>query len=573
MKPSSRFRSVGLLSAAMLVLFLTTPLLAASTKLQLSATQGVGRSDAPGGEVVLGDLSDMTAQELAGAKEVPSPRNPHFSGQLPTGTAVSLPQAAAHILVPTSLDQDVVKPTPGAFANFTGALQGCNGLGWTPSDMALAVSSLYVVQVVNECITVWKNAPGYAKLAGPKDLCSLFGLAANSGTHGCFDPRALYDTQANKFVVTAGYQDSSGNGSILIAESTNPTGTWVHHVIARGAALPDYQTLGQTAYLNNANNSVITICDNLFGNNGSFTDECLFLPKTKVYSTAALGSFPVWLNFTLGGVLQNSMQPVNSYELADNPRAQYVINSVNDNGGICNGSGAGENGLVIWAFSGNTAGQSHASGFFTGCSSTATYSFPGAADNANFCSHCIPTIDNRINSMAFYSAGEIFATIDTFNGYSSAVLGWKLHPFLDDNGQGCTAGVLCPNITSAPFEQQFCYDCGAAQGAQAYYGAIAPTAGNDWTMFAEFSNNGTSPGMFYTSNQASWTTPFHDGGIFACQNNAAYNQGRWGDYNAASPDEPGRNPPNVASSWGSGMYIQPSGNWGTCVAGNHPETP
>jgi hypothetical protein len=561
------------LSAAMLILSLTTAVSGATTRPQLSATQRVDRSDAAGGEVVLSDLPDISAQELAGVKEVPSPRNPHFSGQLPTGTAVALPQGAAHVLVPRSGAQDVEQGTPGAFADFTGALQGCNGVGWTPSDMGLAVSSGYIVQVVNECVTVWKNAAGYALLVGPKDLCGIFGLPANSGTHGCFDPRVLYDAQANKFVISASYQDTNSNGWILIASATNPTLAWIHHSISRGAALADYPTLGQTAYLNNANNSVITVCDNLFGNNGSFTDECLFLPKTRVYSTLSLGVFPVWSNFTLGGVLQNTMQPVNSYELTDNPRAQYVINSVNDNGGICNGAGGGESGLVIWAFSGNTAGQSHASGSFTGCRSTATYSFPGAADDAGFCSHCIPTLDNRINSMAFYSAGEIFATINAFNGYSSAALGWKLHPFLDDNGQGCTGGVLCPNITSVSIGQQFCYDCGAGQGAQAYYGAIAPTEENDWTMFAEFSNNTLSPGMFYTSNNVSWASPFHDGGTFACQNNASYGQGRWGDYNAASPDEPGTNPKNVAATWGSGMYVQPSGSWGTCIAGNHPETP
>jgi hypothetical protein len=423
------------------------------------------------------------------------------------------------------------------------------------------------VQVVNECLTVWNKTGGL--LAGPKDLCGLFGLPANSGTHGCFDPRAMYDAQANKFVIMTSYQDSSGNTFILTGAAANPTGAWHSHKIARGAGLADYPTLGQTAFLNNANNSVITVCDNFFG--ATFTDECLFLPKKGVYGV--LGGFPVWNNFTLGGVIQNSMQPVNSYELSDNPRAQYVVNSVNDNGGICNPAGSGESGLVVWAFSGNTAGQSHASGWFTGCGSTSLYSFPGSADDGTFCAACIETLDNRISAQTFYSQGVFYPSIDANNGGTSAVLGWRVYPYLDDNGQGCTGGVLCPSITAMGIENEFCYDCGGGHSVEAWFGAQGPDAENDWTMFATFASQSSniSPGQFYASNRVSWLTPFHDSGIFSCQNNAAYGQGRWGDYAAVAVDDPGTNVKNIPAVWGSGMYIQPNGNWGSCIAAVHPQ--
>lgn len=155
------------------------------------------------------------------------------------------------------------------------------------------------------------------------------------------------------------------------------------------------------------------------------------------------------------------------------------------------------------------------------------------------------------------------------------MLGWRVHPYLDDNGLGCTGSVLCPALTAVNIEQEFCYDCGGGNIVEAYFGDIATDPENNWTMFATFSSRGDffniSPGQFYASNRVSFLTPFHDTGIFSCVNNADYEQFRWGDYAAAAPDDPGTNPKNVPATWGSGMYVQPSGLWGTCISGNHPQ--
>jgi hypothetical protein len=566
-----------LLAAVLVLLTFSTQILAAGTPPKVSAQQARGQGDGPGGDVVLSDLPDMSAVDVAAARrEIDSPRNPHFTAAgyeaakmaASRNSAGTRSQDASHLRTPRSLSEDIASGTPGNFANFLGASQGCNGVGWVPSDMGLAVSSTYVVQVVNECVTVF-NKSG-AVLSGPKDLCGIFGLPANSGSHGCYDPRALYDAQANKFVVITSYQDNSGNSWILTAAAPNPTLAWHHHSVFRGAGLADYPMLGQTAFLNNATNSVITVCDNFFAANGGFYDECLFMPKKGVYGV--LGSFPVWFNFTLGGVVQNSMQPVNSYELSDNPRAQYTVNTLNDGGGVCNSGG--ETGLLIWAFSGNTAGQTHASSWFTGCNTTSFYSIPGNADDGTFCTSCVETLDNRISAQTFYSQGVFYPSIDTNNGGTSAVLGWRVHPYLDDNGGGCTSGVLCPNLTGVGIENEYCYDCGGGHAAEAWFGAQGPDPENDWTMFATFASGSSniSPGQFYTSNRVSWLTPFHDSGIFACQNNHSYGQGRWGDYSAVAPDDPGTTPAKIPAVWGSGMYVQSNGAWGTCIAGVHPQS-
>jgi len=330
----------GLLLAAVLVLTFTTQILAASTGPKLAAQQGTRHGDGPGGDVVLRDLPDMSAADMAVTRQIPFHRTPGMSqaqyefaksAASHTSGMTRAQDGAKFRVPPASQNGDVASGTPGAFSNFLGQKEGCGaGAGWIPSDMGLAVSSLYIVQTVNECIQVW-NKSGVA-LTASKDLCGIFGLPVGAGQIGCFDPRALYDAQANKFLVIASYFDSASNGWILTATAGNPTGAWHHHAIGFGQALADYPTLGQTAFLNNSTNSVFTMCTNLFFNAGGFTDECIFPKKSQIYGV--LGGFPAWSNFSLGGVLQNSMQPVDSYELSDNPRAQFVVNSVNDNGGI-----------------------------------------------------------------------------------------------------------------------------------------------------------------------------------------------------------------------------------------------
>jgi hypothetical protein len=576
----------GLLVVAMLLLLFSASTVVAGTRPQPTAQ--VSRTEASATEeVVLGDLPGITAADVAGAKEAPFPRNPHFTDAeyqaaklaASKATVGSRPQDAAHLLVPRIQGRT---PTSGAFIDFFGQSEGCNGLAWRPSDMGLAVGPNNVVQVVNECIAVYTKA-GALVTGYPKDLCRLMHRVPNSGTHGCFDPRATYDWRGKRFIVISSFQSSSGNAflDLAVSQTGSATGSYSVYHFFRGVGLADYPTLGQTAYSiggDNANNAVITICDNFSG--ASFSAECLFIPKGTI-GTAGTGAYappipsiPVVFGFTLGGLALDTLQPVNVYELEENPKAQYAVDSVNFDGGdgFCTPAGT-DSGLVMWSFSDATGTQGiKFSGLYTGCNTTSPYFFPGAADNASFCSACIETIDNRITGMVHYASGRFYPSIDANNGGTSAVLGWTVRPFLNDNGGGCTGGVNCPTLTGTTIEQEWCYACGGGNTAEAYFGAQAPTPHNDWTMFATFSSSGSgfniSPGQFYTSNRVSWLTPFHDAGIFSCVNNAAYTQFRWGDYAAAAVDIPGGH--KDPATWGSGMYVQKNSNWGTCIAANQP---
>src|SRR5271165_2190997 len=586
MRPRFLRTFTGLLfvAVAMLWFLLSGSAVMAETQPQLTANIRLEHYG-PQREVVLADLPDLSPAEIAGFKEEPEPRNPHFTEAAyhaakeaashdPVGTR---PGDAANLLIPRP--HGPIEDTPSNYIDFFAQSQGCNGSGWYPSDMGLAVNPSYVVQVVNECIAVYAHNTG--ALLKATDICTFVGLPPNSGTHGCFDVRAAYDYVSNRFLVTVDYQDSSGNAFIFVCASvtSDPRGSWLITTLSRGVGLADFPTLGKTwgDYSSNPHNSVITVCDNFFGSSGFAYAECMLLATRCIENTSCPSpenSYYSVNSFSLGGILLDTIQPTNDWGPNEKPRAQFAINSFNYNGsdGLC--SGGVDQGVVVWSFSNSvnfTGSPGPAiSGFWTGCGSTSTYSFPGYADNANFCSSCIDTDDSRITGIVHYFAGLLYPTINTNNGGRSAVLGWKVHPYLNDNGDGhCTGAYLnlCPTLSDVKIEQEFCYDCGGGTSAEAYYGAIVMDQENNWTMYAAFSSTSLSPGEFYTSNRVSWETPFHDSGIFACQNNAAYSYGRWGDYSAGAPDIYGKFGDQPAM-WGSGDYVQPSNTWGTCISSN-----
>lgn len=145
-----------------------------------------------------GTGADYAARKAAAAKNFRGPGGP-------TGAPPSKPLADL---------QSPGQETPSANLAFIAQSEGAG----TPSDMALAVSPSYVVQVVNSSIAVYTKKG--ALVAGfPKALSTFF--PGSSGDLG--DPRAFFDWRNARFVVLA---DDFTNGVIRLAASatSNPTG-------------------------------------------------------------------------------------------------------------------------------------------------------------------------------------------------------------------------------------------------------------------------------------------------------------------------------------------------------------
>jgi hypothetical protein len=452
--------------------------------------------------------------------------------------------------------------TPGASPVFLG--QG-NASLVAPADMALAVSSSYVVQVVNESIAVY-NKSGVLQAGFPKPLASFF--PSNTGDIG--DPRAFYDWSKNRFVVLA---DDFSAGVIHLAASTtsSPLGAWNQYAFnvwgsnncrVAGSGCPDFPQLGY-------DDTTIYIGVNFFPGGGGISDYMLLLPKAKIYAGAGF-SFNFWFNLSFGGVNVDTVHPSVPLASPEHPRAGIAVNTFNINfgNGQCR---SGCNGLVFWAFSNNLVGGTGNPGpefSAVGIGTANNYSFPPNANEPG-CANCVDTNDPRISATPTYHAGIITAATVTNGSGGGAgtahVLWFQARVFLNDNDARCTGAFLntCPQITGAQLLNEDCFFCGGEGAAgSSYFGALAPNIGGDLTMIYNFSDNNNFASTAYTSRRATQAqNTMHDAGFYLCQGSSAA-RGRWGDYeaNVADLSNGGQD-----YTWFSGMNAIGGGNWGTCI--------
>ena len=470
-------------------------------------------------------------------------------------------------------------PSVGAFANFSAQQELCFGCNW-PSDMALAVGTNFVVQVVNTQIAVY-NKNGVLQSGFPKSADTFFNLA--SGTYTT-DPRAFYDWANHRFVVVMltesnPFNPNGGNnvGGLLIAasETQDPRGVWrvfnPAFNIGNAGECPDFPTLGHDS--NNwgagATKGGIYVGINQFSGSGicqnsGFSGNYFFMiAKDGIYNG---GTYFWWTasTFTHGGTLVDTLAPANMTDWADRPSSVLIANTLNMN------FGGGQNTLVVWSVTNPFGWISGGSGpVFTGINMTTahTYDFPPAADEPNStntggCSQCIDTGDKRISGQLKYHAGHLFGSYETsVSGSSEAGPIWfDVHPVLDGNG----------NITSAEERQEDCFVCGGwASNTSAYYTTLQPDPENNLLLIYEASGDVNYPGTYYTSRRVNYGDSLMDGtGFNLVGGSTFWNQGcngngqfcRWGDYSATAPDLTVATRPAM---WFSGQYTNSSNNWGT----------
>jgi hypothetical protein len=554
-----------------LLMFAAVAFAADANQSQFSSHSGIG--EAPDAIVVdLHAVPDASSAYVRKHNNRHQPSNPYY-----TEEQVRAMKTAAITAAPISrpedgaLDMKAAKTQPdgpqvsSGFIGFEGSNeeQTACAPSDTPiaGDVGLAVSPKWVVQVTSSCLLITDKTGGSRV---QKTLGSLFGRDPN--TTDTYEPRITYDFVKTRFVAIAATIDSTGTYYIDVAASatSDPNGTWhVYHMFTpSGTTNVVFPTLGQS-WANDKYNAGIFVCWDHSGSNSRFdTAYCYFLPKTQIYKGASF-TFYYHFNFTYNGAQLSSIQPVNVSQIDEQPRAEYAVASINTNNNA--------NGLQILSFA-NIVAQSGSPGPYVTSVHVPTpssYNYPANANNAGFCSNCINTFDNRITGTVQYAGGRIYPTINTANGGASAVLGWVVRPFLNDNGGGCTGSFTnaCAGVTGATIETEFCYGCGEGSGGLgAYYGTIAADEEGNWTMFANYSDKSRSPGTIYSTNRVSWQTPFHDVGFFSCQTNSSYTQSLWGEYTAAAPDY--NEKAGSTAFWGSGMYLLSDGNWDTCIAAN-----
>jgi hypothetical protein len=457
--------------------------------------------------------------------------------------------------------------TPGATV-FTGL--GQSG-GVVPSDMALAISNSWVVQVVNSRIGVY-NKSGVLQSGFPKALGGAGGFFP-SATTDIGDPRAFYDRMSNHFVVVA--DDFTGGKMWLAASVSNdPRGAWnIYSFNPWGAAncrnatmsCPDFPMIG-------FDDSTIYLSLNFFPSTGGVSDWVLLLPKKTIYAGGGFG-FNIWNNLSFGGVLIDSLQPVSLLMAAEHPRAGFAVGTFNVNfgGGQCSGA-SGCSGVMIWAFSNNlqAAGSPGPEFSAVNLATATTYRFPANANQKGL-PNSVDTGDVRISGSPWYHNGHITASANT-NGSDGRAhhVWWEIRVFLNDNDARCTGAFLndCAQITGAEMVNEDCYFCGGGfnTNGSSYYASLAPDSAGNLTMVINLSDDNTYPSTAYVSRRVTYgKNLMHDAGIYMCSGASANTSGRMGDYTAAAGDV---TKGNANLMWFSGMSMGSGGLWASCFGNN-----
>lgn len=462
----------------------------------------------------------------------------------------------------------VTSDSPVLGTNFDGINANCSFV--IPSDMGIAVSSTWVVQVVNDCFAVYTKSGGL-QAGYPKDLNSFFGVPPNNFSTGQIvtDPRLFYDALAGRFVMVALWEDlPDSTGYIMVATSvtSDPRGAWRIYFNVPGTGIcPDFPTLGHNRY-GDKFVGVVSVGINLFtcspSGFGGFSDQRVyFFPKNDLYK-----GLPVtyWYYYGFGGL--DTPVPASVDDKNDGSRSVIVLQTYNGNygGGSCvNGC----SGLIVWSFT-NVVSPFNVPGPGPDVSvvqlPTSTYTLPPNADQPGG-PNTIDTNDVRISGSVPYLQNRLYATINTNNGAGgSGILAWQLHVDLDDNGDGhCTGAFLnaCPRISSAAIDNEMNYDVNPSGGTtnNAFFGTIHPDSAGNITMVFSFSGDFNYPGTAYTSQRISFAPSpnFHDGGHVLRNGVAYYPYGRWGDYTGTAVDGD--------LVWFSGMYSRSDGLWNTGI--------
>ncbi len=573
-----RYRWIFVIALMATVGLFLTPAVAQNSDEVATAEAGMASSTAAPMSVDLGSLPQLTPDlaAMGGVKAAPAPRSgvpeevyrarkAAVAGSSHTGNV------PAELGPAPSLPDDDFLMTPGTSKNIQGLDEPTCGW-WIPSDHALAVGPTYVVQVVNECLTVM-NTSGVVQTGFPKSLQTFFGASGS-----IFDPRAVWDPYKSRYIISA---TSGTKWRIAVSKTSNPvTGGWWIYTISNTAVglqsgdFIDFDTLGQ-------DKDIIYVGATIFPAAGGMGNRMLFLPKAKMAAGLALGTWIFGFNFNVGGVQLDSIQPANHSFSADYPRAGFLVNSFNINfgGGQCvNGC----SGLVVWAISNALWAAGTPGVQITGVvvSTANTYTMPpnalqpGCTSPTALCA--LDTGDTRISGEVTYAKGTLWGSLNTkrTGNNTSTVLWFTLRPYLNDGNAACTGSFQykCAQITGADLLNEDMYFWGGrGNSGSDFFGVPVVDAEGNATMVANYSDLSSYPGTYYVSRRVTQAkNTMHDAGIWLSGGAGFYqqlddhNRNRWGDYTAAQIQ-------SNAKLWFAGQYSKLYGSsyiWGTRIGQN-----
>jgi len=396
--------------------------------------------------------------------------------------------------------------------NFQGA---SNVDGLTPPDTHGAIGREHFVEVTNSHIDIYArdNPTQHTSIS----LAAFFGYTAQI----LFDPRAVYDTTWNRWIVTAvAFQESATRQLYFIAVSTSSNAAGPYFIYGLNVTFAtgdfwDYPQLGM-------DQDSIILTANIFAASGGFRGADMFaVAKARLYNGLGF-AVPVFTG------LRGTLAPPN---VLDQNARTYLV------------AAAGGSALSLYTLTNSSRPNGiQLSGPVN--VPVAAYSAPPDAPQPGT-SAVLDTLDGRFVN-ASTQIGNSLWQVHTIN-----LVGYAAPRFYEIN-----------TATNSIIQSAFFFGTSTSYDFNA---SIAANAGDDifvtWTMTDP--RNGTNAQVRFSGYDHNDGLPYILGaGTAAFTSPTWYGGGRWGDYSAVTLDTR-----NARRAWLVNEYVQRNQDWTSRIVG------
>ena len=424
-------------------------------------------------------------------------------------------------------------PTAAAPVMLT-SFPGIPATGWLPPDCTLAAGPSHVLVSVNATVSVYNKTGG-----APLKTVTLSKWFQNVITAAkIFDPKALYDQHAGRWVLLAVALGPGANDSFFllsVSKTNDPLGGWFNYKI--NAKLDgmtatnnwaDYPSLG-------VDNQAVYITANMFAFGGGFQYVKLrVVPKAGPYAGGALAYTDFVKLKNADGSSVFTLQPCHTYGA---PGAEYLVNSV-----YPSATGT-QNKLSLWRLTNPTAAPALTRITIT----TDPFSLPPDADQKG---GGIPldTGDTRVLN-AVSRGGSAWCALTT------------AHNFGAGNRAACHWFQI--NASTGALVQQGVY---GGSSLHYFYPAVSPDSNGNMVMVFSRSGSTEFASVRFTGRKSSdppgtlQASALLQAGLANYTGLDGSGRNRWGDYAGF-----GNDPADTLRTWFYSMYAASGNQWATQV--------
>ena len=407
-----------------------------------------------------------------------------------------------------------------------------------PPDTQAAAGPGAVLAATNDSLSVWSKTGSLLAVA---DLNAFFFVPS---TQFFTDPRVLYDTQSNRWILSGFSFDSSNNSHtyLAVSASSDPTGQWNIYIVANNSATGVATDQPMTGVCDDK----VVMSWNNFNSSDVFTEsQTIVLQKSALLAGSALGTSNTDL---LTNAAEYRLVPAQS--LSPTTTCWMTVN----NSDPTNLGGTGSSTSPTLGIIAITGPANNVTPTETDLPVTATSLPPEPRQPSGFTNDT--ALDDRLLSAVWqdnvlWTSGTDACTPATDTATRDCLRLWK--------------------VDTSSVNPSLALDTDVSQkGVDDYYPAVSLDSSSDLFVAYSASSPSLNPGAYAVISPATSAGSF-SAPVTIAAGRASYSDGsvnnqfaRWGDYSAAAPD------PSVPGAvWVAGEYAPSdaaSVDWGTAVA-------